>query len=135
MMAATRHSMWLFNLNHYKSFVWQFRLYSFRIVLHKLYFTHCWCYPAIALKLVLIKGVKETSVMDIIQFIFIALASCRVTEQNSNIISSDVRDGVNKTIRTDGCISYLQTIWVLFWTFWYCNILAIYCIFVRYKNN
>ena len=46
-----------------------------------------------------------------------ALGSCRTTERNSNIISADVTDGANKTIRTDLCISYLQTICQLFWTF------------------
>ena len=46
-----------------------------------------------------------------------ALGSCRTTERNGNIISADVIDGANKAIITDACISYLQTIWQLFWTF------------------
>jgi hypothetical protein len=46
-----------------------------------------------------------------------ALGSCRTTERNGNIISADVTDGANKTIRTDPCISYLQTICQLFGLF------------------
>jgi hypothetical protein len=48
---------------------------------------------------------------------FMALGSCKTTERNGNIISADVIDGANKAIITDACISYLQTIWQLFWTF------------------
>ena len=48
---------------------------------------------------------------------FMAFGSCTTTERNGNIINADVTDGANKAIRTDACISYLQTIWQLFWTF------------------
>jgi len=37
-------------------------------------------------------------------------------------LSADVAGNTFENDQNDVCFSYFQTIWQLFWTFWYCRI-------------
>jgi len=57
---------------------------------------------------------------------FLVPDSCRATERNDNSISCDVTDDIIENDLNDACFNYFQTIWQVFWTFWYCRINTIY---------
>jgi len=53
---------------------------------------------------------------------FLVPDSCRARERNGNSLSADNTDDTIESDKNDACFSYFETIWQLFWTFWYCRI-------------
>jgi hypothetical protein len=66
---------------------------------------------------------------------FLVPDSCWAIERNGSSISANVTDDAFENVQNDTCFSYFQTIWQLFWTFWYCRINTIYahCRFLNIK--
>ena len=66
---------------------------------------------------------------------FLVPDSCRATQRNDMRIRADVTDAAFQNVQNDTSFSYFQTIWQLFWTFWYCWKITI-CLHCRkYKIN